>query len=214
MAKKSHLNSIANRFQLQRPRKVGDMQAEISRAMPMQLSEWENYYYSNVKPQVEIESLGKTLFEKIHSKVIPELEAITEEECIDYLKHLVIDDTFKGYRTRFEILEKELYTKTGIRFNFMPDHPEDWRFKTYKIEYYNYNKELDVLLGIKVCPYSMKVSQDPNIIRTLDEIKHVHKIEEDRNAGHFFILFYKGNNKEYKIMNPEIFNEIKEIKGK
>jgi hypothetical protein len=57
-------------------------------------------------------------------------------------------------KSRYEILADELYRETQKGFKYLPDHPEDWRFRNYKIDYYSVIPERDILIGVKVLPAS------------------------------------------------------------
>ena len=115
MAKEWILNSAMNRFQLNFKRNVGPTSESIRQCTPKTLDEWRNYYFGNVRSKEHIEGLGKKLYVKITEVISAEVEAVTEQDCIDYMLQLVIDRTFDGYMTEIKTvygqLEKELMVK-------------------------------------------------------------------------------------------------------
>ncbi len=211
MGKEYHLNSTLGRFRLNRKQYVGDLNELISKAMPFKIEEWRDFYFSQVHSKEELEKIGTELYEKIQTIIIKEIQSINEKDCKRYVEDLIIQKTFEGRKTRFLILNNELLRYTEKQFQFLPEHPEDWRFRTHRIDYYFVDPEKDLLIGIKVCPYSMYTSQDPIVQRILKEIQETHKEFESKNAGYFFILYYTGKNTNYQIDNKEILDEIRQL---
>lgn len=211
MGKEYHLNAAVNRFGFNKRKYVGNLNELISSATPLELKQWEEFYFTEVHSEKEIAEIGKELFNRLQVVIIPEIKSITEKDCQQYLRSLIIDRTFDGRRTRFEILRKDLLRLTGKQFNFLPDHPEDWRFRTYRIDYYHLDTDRDLLVGMKVCPYSMATSQDPTVRRALKEIQEAHRDAEEKKAGYFFILYYTGTSANYGIQNPEMLDEIRSL---
>ncbi len=101
MAKKWILNSATNRFQLNFKRNVGAISEEIRKCAPKTITDWEGYYFKNVKHIVD---LGKKLYVKITEVIASEVETITEEDCVAYIFDLVIKRTFDGYMTEKTII--------------------------------------------------------------------------------------------------------------
>ena len=97
MAKEWVLNSATNRFQLNFKRNVGATSEEIRNCAPRSLEEWMEYYFDNVRTQEQIIELGKKLYVKITEVLVAEIDEITEDDCINYIKELVIDRTYDGY---------------------------------------------------------------------------------------------------------------------
>lgn len=101
MAKEFHLNALVNRYGYNKKAKVGSVIELISAAMPFELNEWEEYYYKNGKSKEELNSLGENMFLKIKEVLIPEILSITENDCKEYLRKLVINKTFEGIKKNF-----------------------------------------------------------------------------------------------------------------
>jgi len=88
MAKEWILNSATNRFQLNFKRIVGATSEAIRKCAPKSLEEWRQYYFSNVKSLEHIIDLGEKLYLKISEVLVAEIESITEEDCINFIKEL------------------------------------------------------------------------------------------------------------------------------
>ncbi|MCK4576185.1 MjaI family restriction endonuclease [candidate division WOR-3 bacterium] len=211
MGKESHLNSAVNRFQLNRKRVVGNLNEMISTAMPLTRDEWEGYYITNGKTLEQLDEIGIQLYNRFRNVIIPEIESITIEDCKEYIKSLIIDKTFDGMRARFQILNTELLRETDKEFKFLPDHEEDWRYRTFRIDYYHLDVERDLLVGIKVAPNTLLTSQNPTVIRAREEIENTHRESMSKDAGYFYILYYSGKGANVKIANREIIDEIQEL---
>ena len=208
MAKKTHLNSAVTRFKFNQKPHIGDINGAISLATPLTEQEWSDFYFQNVKSESELDRIGSELYRKISDVVLPEISSITEEDCKEYMRELVIKKSFEGHRTRYIILNSELIKKTGKDFRFLPDYPNDYKFRTYAIDYYHLDETKDLLIGIKVQPFSITKSQEPHVKKALQEIQQTHKEWEDKEAGRFFILYYSGAKENYTIHNEEILEEI------
>jgi len=110
-----------NRFQLNYKRNVGAVAFEIRKCSPKSLEEWEEYYYENVRSPDHNNRTWEKLYIKI-SEVIPsEIQSITEEDCIDYMKNLVIERTFNGYQTERITIYQQLQQILGIKIEPAPD---------------------------------------------------------------------------------------------
>lgn len=208
MAKEYHLNAAVNRFGLNKKRSVGDLMELLSLAMPLTLEEWEEYYYTHGRSRDQVAAIGQELSRKLRDVLIHELESITEEDCITYMRELLLQKTFEGHRTRFYTLRQQILDRTGKLFNFLPEHREDWRFRDHRIDYYHHDATKDLLIGLKACPDSMRMSQNMFARQALEEIEATHRQLSDKAAGHFYILYFHGTSEHCTIENPEILDEI------
>jgi len=91
MAKEWILNNAMNRWQYNFKRNVGPTSESIRKCAPKTLEEWREYYFNNVRAKEHIVSLGKKLYVKITEVLPAEIDAITEQDCIDYIMQMVID---------------------------------------------------------------------------------------------------------------------------
>ncbi len=121
MAREWILNMATNRWGLNKKTSVGPVSEWIREASPKSLDEWEKEYYKRLEEKIReeenkkkkprflsadeyLEELGKELFARIKNQIKSEVEEVTEEDCIKYIKELVIKRTFEGYETEKEIV--------------------------------------------------------------------------------------------------------------
>ena len=120
MAKEWVLNSATNRFQLNFKRNVGATSEAIRKCSPKSLEEWQDYYFSNVRSEEHIIELGKKLYVKITEVLVAEIDEITEEDCINYIKELVIDRTYDGYIREIKTIYEQLQQVLQVRISPAP----------------------------------------------------------------------------------------------
>lgn len=191
------LNIVVNRWQLNRPKFVGKVSEEIRKCQPKNINEWIEYYRKNVRPQkylemkkhipnLDIETyinfLGMEVFKKINEIIKKEVEDITEEECVNYIKELIFDKTFQGFimekETVYSVLEKELNVKL---------HPagDEWDRK-YNIDFYI--KCEKGYIGIQIKPITY--NQTPQIHNWMSWLKESHEKFRKEVGGEVFTIFY------------------------
>jgi MjaI restriction endonuclease len=215
MSKQMHLNHAVNLFGLNKKKNVGDLNTAISVASPFTEAAWETYYYDNVMSKESLMKLGSELFRKIREVILPEIQSISEADCKAYINDLVITKTFAGRRARYEIFHGLLLEATGKEFKFLPDeaehNPQDWRPRTFKIDYYFPGDDSTPLIGIKVCPQTMASSRDLFVVQARQEIERDHQEWEEKEAGRFFILYYTADRQGIQIANPAVLAEIRDL---
>ncbi len=123
--KREHLlNHGTNRWHLNQSKNVGKTSELIRNCEPKFIEDWKDYYfihaYQNRKPPIKvtnkiIKEHGINLHTKLSEIVSKEIDLLTEDECIDYIKFLIINRTFDGYEREIDTiygqLEKELSIK-------------------------------------------------------------------------------------------------------
>ena len=99
------LNYAMNRWQLNFKRNVGATSDSIRLCRPQTVDDWEQYYYDRVFPYEHLVALGEKLYQHIQNDLPREerfhpalLSSITEKDCIDYMRLVVIVRTFNGYK--------------------------------------------------------------------------------------------------------------------
>lgn len=158
MAKEWVLNSATNRFQLNFKRNVGPTSESIRRCQPNSLSEWESFYYENVKPREHLIDLGRKLYVKITEVLVSEIDQITEQDCIDYIVNLVINRTYDGYVTEIKTVYGQLEQLLGIEIESAPD---EWD-RLYNVDFYSTINGKHI--GYQIKPVA-DVSQIPQIFK-------------------------------------------------
>lgn len=203
MAKEWVLNSATNRFQLNFKRNVGATSEAIRKCAPKSLEEWQDYYFKNVKSEEHIIELGKKLYIKITEVLVAEIDEITEEDCINYIKELVIDRTYDGYVREIKTIYEQLQETLKIKINPAPD---TWD-RLYNVDFYI--KINDKYIGLQIKPVS-QVSSIPEIYKER-EIQHKSHIEFTKKyGGNVFYLFSCKQGDKKIIVNTEVIDEIRE----
>ena len=211
MAKEWVLNFAFNRWQFNRPKYVGKLAESIRECSPKSLEEWESFYYEHVRPSGEmlgqdmkehLKMVGRLLFTKISEQLKAEVEDITEEDCINYVREVVIERTFEGYvnekKTVYEQLEHLLNVK------LLPA-PDIWD-RRYNIDFYIPigNK----VIGIQIKPITYR--QTPEIHKWEQWLRKSHERFEKEQDGKVFVIYSvtkKGGSKQ--ILNMEVIDHIR-----
>ena len=158
MAKEWILNSAMNRFQLNFKRNVGATSEAIRKCSPKTLDEWRNYYYTNVRSEQHIEELGKKLYVKISEVIQSEVANVTEQDCIDYMKQLVIERTYDGYTTEIQTIYGQLQAILNMTIEPAPD---EWD-RLFNVDFFI--KINDKYIGLQIKPVNQGL-QLPEIFK-------------------------------------------------
>jgi len=190
------LNYYFNIGKYNHPENIGFVMNSIRQCKPLTISEWEIYYFSNVKTFEHIESLVRSMHEDI-----PKNYGVSYEECLDYFLDVLIRRTFEGYNKEnqaLQILRSEISTLVN-------ESPKEWDGE-YFIDFYVYGRN-DKLIGIQLKPvtffyggYNRKVNIDQKL----------KSFRQDFDALTFTIHYKKSENNEIIIVNYEILDEIRE----
>lgn len=182
MAKEWILNSATNRYQLNFKRNVGPTSESIRLCSPRSLEEWKTYYYANVRSEEHIETLGRRLYVKITEVIRSEVDGITEQDCIDYMKELVINRTYEGYRTEIDTVYGQLQNQLDVPIEAAPD---EWD-RHYNVDFFI--KVKDSFIGIQIKPVNNMV-QLPEIHKEYALQKGSHNEFKKRYGGAVFYVF-------------------------
>lgn len=201
MAKEWILNSAMNRFQLNFKRNVGPTSESIRKCEPKTKKEWQEYYFSNVKPKEHIIELGKKLYIKITEVIQAEVEDITEEDCINYMLTLVIDRTFDGYITEIRTVYGQLEQALECKIEPAPD---EWD-RLYNVDFFI--KVNNNYIGLQIKPINQGI-QLAQIYKEkkLQEQTHI-KFEKEFGGKVFYIFSSKENGKKV-IVNKDVIDDI------
>ncbi|HKM12403.1 MAG TPA: MjaI family restriction endonuclease [Bacteroidales bacterium] len=202
MAKEWILNSAMNRFQLNFKRNVGATSESIRQCSPKTVEEWENYYFANVRSKEHIIELGKKLYIKITEVISSEVEAITEQDCIDYMLQLVINRTFDGYWTEIKTIYGQLEHELGYKIEPAPDK---WD-RLFNVDFFIRIKESYIGLQIKPVNQGIQLSQ---IFKEKNLQQKSHEKFESEFGGKVFYIYSSKSNGKKVIMNPEVIEEIR-----
>lgn len=202
MGKEWILNNATTRFQFNFSQNVGKVSEEIRKCSPRVKDDWERYYFENVRTKEHLQELGKRLYTKTTEVLHAEISEITEQDCIDYIFNLVIDRTFDGYVTEKVTIYEQLQKILGIPIEPAPDK---WD-RNYNVDFFiQVNGKF---VGLQVKP----VSGTPQITqihseRRIQENTHVDFTK--KYGGKVFYVYSAKQNKQKKIVNTEVIDEIK-----
>ena len=201
MAKEWILNSAMNRFQLNFKRNVGATSESIRKCSPKTLDEWRTYYYANVRSERQIEELGKKLYVKITEVIQSEVDQITEQDCIDYMKQLVIERTYDGYTTEIQTIYGQLQSILNVPIESAPD---DWD-RLFNVDFFI--KIGDKYIGLQIKPVNQGL-QLPEIFKEYGIQHDTHQKFTEVFGGKVFYLFSQKINGKKEIANKEVVEEI------
>ena len=203
MAKEWILNSAMNRYQLNFKRNVGATSESIRKCAPKTIEEWRTYYYANVRTEAQIEELGKRLYVKITEVIQAEVADVTEQDCIDYMKQLVIDRTFDGYMTEIQTIYGQLQSVIGLKIEPAPD---EWD-RLFNVDFF-----IEVngkYIGLQIKPINNRL-QIPEIHKEYALQAETHKKFTEKYGGKVFYIFSEKVNGQKVIANEEVIDQINE----
>ena len=202
MAKEWILNSAMNRYQLNFKRNVGATSESIRKCAPKTLEDWREYYYTNVKSEAHIEELGRKLYVKITEVIQAEVNDITEQDCIDYMKQLVINRTFEGYMTEIQTIYGQLQNLLNIKIDPAPD---EWD-RLYNVDFFI--KIGEKYIGLQIKPVNNAL-QIPEIHKEYALQAETHKKFKAKFGGSVFYIYSEKVNGKKVIANEEVVEDIK-----
>lgn len=202
MAKEWILNSATNRFQLNFKRNVGATSESIRKCGPKSVDEWRAYYYANVRSEAEIEELGRRLYVKITEVIRAEVDEITEQDCIDFIKQLVIERTYDGYTTEIQTIYGQLQYALDCKIEPAPD---EWD-RLYNVDFYI---EIDgKYIGLQIKPINQNI-QLPEIHKEYGLQHDTHVAFAKKYQGKVFYIFSQKAGDKKEIVNKEVVEDIK-----
>jgi hypothetical protein len=205
------LNDAMNRWGLNKASSVGTTSELIRMCSPRSFEEWENYYFEHAKQKKRngigvtteyLAELGKKLYIKLSEVIQSELDAITEEECMDYVYNLVLNRTYEGYQSEIETIYGQLQQALGVKVESAPD---EWD-RGYNVDFFIKVKDKYIGLQIKPAGYAY-ITQIINELK-FQETTH-RKFFEKYGGKVFYVISIKKGEKKI-IHNPEVIEEIRE----
>ncbi|QHS54891.1 MjaI family restriction endonuclease [Mucilaginibacter sp. 14171R-50] len=205
------LNYGMNRWALNKAHSVGSTSELIRSCAPKEFAEWEKFYFNNAIQKKlggstitreYITGLGQTLYIKLSEVVQLELNAITEDECIDYAYNLVLNRTFEGYITEIQTVYGQLQGLVGQII-----HPaEDKWDRTYSVDFY-----IEIngrFIGLQIKPIASGQALNQYQWVEMHMVNH-QRFEKDFGGKVFFIYSEKTTSGK-KIYNVEVVEQIVE----
>lgn len=206
MPKEWVLNSAMNRFQLNFKRNVGPTSESIRKCAPKSLEEWRDYYYAQVRTEEHIIELGKRLYIKITEVIQAEVADVSEEDCIQFMRQMVIDRTFDGYMTEIQTVYGQLQAILGVTIEPAPD---EWD-RLYNVDFFIKVGEAYIGLQIKPITCNGGTVQLPEIFKEKGIQEKSHKRFTQKYGGTVFYVYSFKDGEKKKIFNEEVISEIRE----
>ena len=205
MPKEWILNQGMNRWGLNKKRSVGPVSELIRKCAPKKLEDWERYYYETVHPKEYLEELGRKLYVKITEVIQYEVAEVTEQDCIDYIKEVVIKRTFDGYQNEIQTIYGRLEDELGVPVKPAPD---EWD-RLYNVDFYIEVEGKHI--GLQIKPITFEHTFEDYKWKDMQRASHL-KFQE-KSGGKVFTVFSIKSGKKKEIYNNEVIEEIKkEIK--
>lgn len=202
MAKEWILNSATNRFQLNFKRNVGATSEAIRKCAPKSLEDWRQYYYDNVRSEEQIVELGKRLYVKITEVLAAEIAEVTEDDCVNFIKQLVIDRTYDGYVREIKTIYEQVQEILQVPVKPASD---EWD-RLFNVDFYiEINGKY---IGLQIKPVSQAHSI-PEIYKERDIQHATHAKFTQKYGGKVFYLFSSKLGDKKVIVNTEVIDEIK-----
>ncbi|TZE81146.1 MjaI family restriction endonuclease [Calorimonas adulescens] len=202
MSKEWILNQAMNRWGLNKKRYVGAVSNLIRNCSPKTVDEWRNYYYKNVHPESYLRELGQKLYIKITEVIQHEIAEVTEEDCINYIKEVVIDRTFEGYQTEIHTIYGQL--QSHINYHIEPA-PDEWD-RLFNVDFYI--KIRDSYVGLQIKPISFEHTFEDYKWKEMQE--NTHTSFQKMYGGKVFTIFSIKEGDKKIIYNKEIIDDIKQ----
>jgi len=205
------LNYGLNRWALNKAHSVGPTSELIRKCSPKTFEEWEQYYFDNAVQKKRdgvritrqyLKYLGQRLYIKLSEVVRSELDAIEEDECIDYVYNLVLNRTYEGYKSEVETVYGQAQDCLNMEIHAAPDQ---WDRK-YCVDFYIQVGSRHI--GLQIKPISSGLALDQYQWDKMHEVKH-QKFTEDHGGKVFFIYSVKAGGKKKQIYNTEVIAEIR-----
>lgn len=199
---------------LNKTKSVGPVALWIRECAPKNIQDWQRFYLKklaehlrqqdiNLNPEEYITTLGQKLFIKVSETLSSEIEEVTEEDCVQYIKNLLIKRTFEGYHNEIKTIYGYLENVLGEKIQPAPDK---WD-KLYNVDFYI--KRGDKIIGLQIKPITY--DQLPEIHKWRKWLERTHEKFKKEQGGDVFILFTTTKDRKKIIHNHEIIKEIKQI---
>lgn len=201
MAKEWILNQAMNRWGLNKKKSVGPVSELIRKCAPKRLEDWERYYYEKVYPKEYLEELGRKLYVKITEVIQYEVAEVTEQDCIDYMKEVVINRTFNGYQTEIQTIYGQLQNILELSIKPAPD---EWD-RLYNVDFFI--EVNDKFIGLQIKPITFEHTFEDYKWKEMQETTHM-KFQK-KFGGKVFIVFSTKVGGKKMIKNTEVIDEIK-----
>lgn len=201
MSKEWILNAATNRFQLNFKRNVGAVAEEIRRCEPKTLDDWQNYYFAQIYSEAHLRSLGEKLFVKVTEVIQSEVAQITEDDCVQYIRNLVIERTFAGYQTEKTTIYEQLQQLLEVKIQAAPDQ---WD-RSFNVDFFVQIGER--FIGLQIKPVTFYNANEHYKWRDVQNVTHAKFLK--KFGGQVFTIVSAKVGEVKKIANTEVIAEIR-----
>lgn len=208
------MNIATNRWGLNKKIRVGPVAMWIRECAPKTIDDWERYYMErlakflekkgiNLRPEEYIMNLGQKLYVKISEVLSSEINNVTESDCIEYIKNLIIKRTFDGYLNEIKTIYGYLESELGIKI-----HPasDEWD-RLYNVDFYIPLR--DKIIGLQIKPITYE--QLPEVHKWKEWLERTHEKFRKEQNGEVFIIFTTAEGGKKVIHNSEVIQKIKTL---
>jgi hypothetical protein len=200
MSKEWILNAATNRFQLNFKRNVGAVAEEIRKCEPKTLDDWQKYYFGQVYSEEHLRELGQKLYVRVTEVIQSEVEAISEDDCIQYIRNLVIERTFAGYQTEKTTIYEQLQQLLGIEIEAAPDK---WD-RLFNVDFFIQIGQR--FIGLQIKPVTFYNANEHYKWR--DVQRDTHEKFAQQFGGKVFTIVSMKQGDAKRIANPQVVAEI------
>lgn len=212
------LNYTNRRWGLTKTSKVGEVMALIRECQPQTYNEWQKWYFENAYTKTKIphkitaetlSELGERLYIKLFEIVIPELKdainALTYDDCLDYIFNLTINRTYDGFLTEKSLINDNL----AKRFSEVVFEESDPKLDhAGDIDYIGrVNKKA---FGLQIKPITANASLGNYDVSA--RMKQSFRDFETEFKGKVFIVFSVAGRVVNEDVYPKIAQEIERLK--
>lgn len=144
--------------------------------------------------------VGLRLYAKISEQLKAEVQAITEADCIAYVREVVINRTYEGYLTEKRTVYEQLEQTLGVKLQPAPD---EWD-RRYNVDFFIAIG--DKAIGIQIKPITY--AQTPEVHKWREWMRKSHERFERERSGKVFIVFSVTEKSGKRIWNAEVIEQI------
>ena len=142
------------------------------------------------------------MYMKITENLRAEIDEVTEDDCIAYVRELVIQRTYQGYVTEKRTVYEQLQSMLGVPIQPAPD---EWD-RRYNVDFFI--RVGDNYIGLQIKPITF--SQTPELHQWREWIRKSHKRFEKEQGGKVFIVFSLTEGRSKRIWNEEVVEAIRD----
>lgn len=181
----------------------------ISVSQPLDEAEWEAQYHKFLRTPDQLKAVGAKLAELIE-EYRTAMATITAADCEEFVRDVAIRRTFEGWSTRRDQVLERLRDETQIPFEYLRDHPQDWRPKTFAIDFAAEHPLSSHWLGVKVVPESIgKIESMQALGAKYESMRALHEEFEAKGLGKVLVLPFSGRGKSVNL-DPDALAEIQD----